>query len=677
MKLLRRSTLLLPIACLALAGAAEAATLTVQTVTNRLNYAPSKVVTVRANAQLGTTRISTSRIRYANVTIKNPSGTTLANGLAMSKDSTTGFCYYNYTLPSSAPKGTYTAKVNFTDTSGNTGNTTTTFRVQLPVPSHASYVTSYAGPQTCITSSCHASQGSAMFGTVHYQWTGDNQKAIELQAAGSKASKLGGINNFCIQPDMNWLTVFNKLDGTTGPGGCAVCHGGLGLKPATTSSTAQLNNIDCLMCHGVGYSRKVVQNPDLTFSLVPASGLNVLQIAQTVTRPTRDMCLRCHQNSGGGDNYKRGDIESTLKSCTKSYDVHMGTDGQNFACQECHRTDSHKMAGRGVDMRALDSATVFTCENCHSQIPHRSTNVKYSDLNRHSDRVNCTVCHIPAFAKSIATDMHRNWAVMEMDLVKQLFDPEMVKATNVTPKYAWFNGFSHFYEYGKAVSPDSRGVQKLAWPDGGFIDDAGKFSKLYPFKIHEGSQPMELASSILLPLKNKIAFETGDVNAAISAGASAYGIPYTGHTFQATEQYQGIFHGVGPKSTALSCSNGGCHPQLTSGANRMNFTELGYARRGTTAQLCDVCHSSESFPGFSSVHSKHRDVKNCAACHGNGYALKEPVSTLCDNCHSKESFYSANSVHSKHVRSKGYDCSNCHTFSGGMTDGGHWEEHDD
>ena len=655
-------------------GTAFAATLSVQTATNKLNYGQSAVVTVKANAELSTTRITTSKIRYANVTIKSPTGTTLLNGVAMSKDPYTGFAYYNYTLSSSAPKGTYTATVSFTDTSSNTGSGSTTFKVQLPVPNHASYVTAYNGPATCITSSCHASQATAMFGSVHYQWTGDNQKAIELAASGSKASKMGGINNFCIQPDMNWLTIFAKTDGTTGPGGCAVCHAGNGLKPSTTSSQAQLENIDCLMCHGNGYSRKVVQNVDGTFSMVPADGLNVLSIAQNVIRPTRTTCMRCHEKSGGGDNYKRGDIESTNKVCTKAYDVHMGSDGQNFACQECHRTEGHRMAGRGSDMRALDTTRVLSCENCHSRIPHRSTNVSYNDLNRHSDKVNCSVCHVPTFAKTVPTDMHRNWAVMEIDTAKALWDPEMTKATNVMPTYAWFNGFSHFYKFKDAVSLDSRGVQMISSPDGAFVDPTGKFSKLYPFKLHTGSQPMETTTKQLLPVKNKYAFETGDINTAIQLGAAAQGMTYNAHTFVPTEQYEGIFHGVGPKTSAVSCSNGGCHPQITAGANRMPFASLGYVRRGTTAQMCDVCHSAKTYTSFTSLHSNHRDRKNCAACHGTGYPLKEPTSTLCDNCHSRETFTNANDIHSRHVQGKGYDCSNCHTFSAGMT-GGHTEEH--
>lgn len=663
---------------------AYAATLTIQTVTNKYKYNQGTTVLVRANAQNGSTRITSSNIYTATVTIKNPSGTAVVSGKAMSKDSYTGLCYYSYTLSSSAPKGTWTVTVTIKDKNGNSGTGTSAFKVQAVAPSHSTYFSTYEGTKTCITSACHATQANHVFNSVHYQWTGDPQKAIELNAAGSRASKLGGINNFCIWPDANWLTIFNKTDGTQGPGGCAVCHAGLGLKPSTTSSQAQLENIDCLICHAPNYKRIVVKNADGTFSLAPDPTIDIQSAAKAVTRPTRETCMRCHQNSGGGNNYKRGDLESTSISCDKNYDVHMGstaTGGQNFTCQDCHRTDSHKMAGRGIDMRALDSAFDLSCESCHSQIPHRSYNTNYSSLNRHSDKVNCTTCHIPYFAKTVATDMHRNWAVMELDAAKKLYDPEMTKQTSVMPKYAWFNGYSHFYKFKDKVALDSRGVQKLAWPDGGFVDIAGKpVAKLYPVKVHEGNSPINNAAgnafdNVLLPVKNKIAFETGDVDSATVNGAAAAGITYNGHSFIKTEQYQGIFHTVGPKASALSCSNEVCHPQIAGSSTRIPFLQLGYERRGTNSQLCDVCHSLKSFPGFTKLHTEHSDRKNCSACHGSGYPLKEPKSTLCDNCHSYKSESDQNKIHSKHVQSKGYDCKNCHTFSGNPDEEGHSKDH--
>jgi len=575
----------------------------------------------------------------------------------MSKDKGSGLCYYSYTLTSSAAKGNWTVSVSIKDKNGNYGTGTSTFKVQGQVPDHSTKFSVYEGTKTCIK--CHEKQAKDMFASVHYQWEGNSSKAIELNAVGSIASKLGGINDFCIWPDANWLTMFNKLDGTTGPGGCAVCHAGLGKKPSRTISQEQLENIDCLMCHSSTYKRVVEKNTDGTFSIVPDPSIDIQTAAKNIIRPGRAECMRCHQNSGGGDNYKRGDLESTIKSCSKDYDVHMGTDGQNFACQDCHKTVWHKMAGRGSDMRALDLAEPLDCEKCHTQVPHRSYNKDYAYLNRHTERVNCTVCHIPYFAKGVPTDMHRNWQAMEADLAKQLYDPEITKQSNVMPAYAWFNGYSHFYVFKDPASLDSRGVQKMSWPDGSFED---KNSKLHAFKLHTALQPMENTTKQLLPVKNKVAFETGDVDEAIKQGAAAAGMQYSSHSFVSTERYMGIFHTVGPKSTALSCSNQPCHGN----ENRIPFSKLGYQRRGTDAQLCDVCHSLKSNPGFKSVHDKHKTRASCTACHGSGYQLKEAKSSLCDNCHGYKSESDPNKIHAKHVKEKKYDCAHCHTFTGGL-----------
>ncbi|GAV24491.1 hypothetical protein ciss_04240 [Carboxydothermus islandicus] len=641
-------------------------TLTIQVATNKMSYEPGKTVTIRANAQLDLTRIVTSKIKSATVTVKDPTGKVLVNAAAMSKDPYTGLCFYNYTLPATAVKGDYTVSVTITDTSRNSGTATWSFKVKLPVPDHSKLITYYEGTKTCI--SCHSKQANDMFNSVHYQWNGDNSRSIEL--VGTTVSKLGGINDFCIWPDMNWLTIFNKVDGTKGPGGCAVCHAGLGKKPSPTVSQEQLENIDCLICHSPTYKRTVVQNADGTYSLAPDPSIDIQAAAKNIQRPGRAECMRCHEKSGGGDNYKRGDLESTLKACDYSYDVHMGTNGQNFTCQDCHKTENHRIAGRGSDMRALDSTFNLNCEVCHTQIPHRSYNTNYADLNRHTDKVNCTVCHIPTFAKSIPTDMHRNWQVMELDTAKQLYDPEIVKQTNVMPQYAWFNGYSHFYRFKDPVSLDERGVQKMSWPDGSFVDSGGKFSKLYAFKVHTASQPMEILSKVLLPVKNKTAFETGDVNRAIMEGAALANIPYTGHTFVNTERYMGISHGVGPKSTALSCSNQPCHGN----ENRIPFSKLGYTTRGTIAQLCDVCHSAKTYTNFTDLHAKHRGKKNCSACHGSGYPLKEPTTTLCDNCHKLRTYSDVNVLHAKHVASRQIDCINCHTFTASLTGEGHTKD---
>jgi len=662
----------------------SATTLTVQTVQNRYKYAQGATVVVRATAQRGLFRITSGKISSAKVTIKDPSGKTLVNAASMSKDSSTGFCFYSYKLASTAPKGIYSVSVTIVDSNNCTGTGTNSFKVQSAVYDHKSAFSNYEGTKTCITSACHATQASHVFSSVHYQWRGDNSKAIELAGSNPTVSKLGGINNFCIQPDNNWLTIFNKLDGTKGPGGCAWCHAGLGLKPVATSSQTQLENIDCLICHSPTYKRIVIQNADGTFAMAPDPTIDIQAAAKNLVRPTREMCMRCHQNAGGGNNYKRGDIESTNISCDKNYDVHMGSTasgGLNFLCQDCHRTDNHKMAGRGSDMRALDSTFDMSCESCHTQLPHRSTNTNYTSLNKHSDRVNCTVCHVKAFARGIQTDMYRDWSHMEIDTAKQLYDPHITFQSNVKPVYAWFNTFSHFYKFKDPVAFDANGRVKLSYPDGDFVDHAARpVAKLYPFKLHLGNQPMEDTTKQLLPLRNKIAFETGNVDEAIKQGAAAYGMTYGSHSFVQSEQYQSIHHTVGPKSTALaSCSSTdpslGCHGNQ----ERIPFLQLGYQRRGTHSQLCDVCHDLKSYPGFTKFHDKHRKIKNCVSCHGTGHDLKEPKETLCKSCHSYKTYETIEKMHKKHVKDMKYDCSKCHVWTGilNATSGGHSKECDD
>ncbi|MBI4733639.1 MAG: hypothetical protein HY779_02275 [Rubrobacteridae bacterium] len=661
-KFLLIATMVIAITAVIAGSIAFAAGITIQMATSKSKYSQGGTVTVRAVASNSSGVVVSSMIKSAKISIKNSAGKAIISGATMGKDPATGLSAYSYKLPSNAPKGTWIATVTIVDTAGRWGNSVRKFTIKPTIPNHSKFISSYEGPKTCIK--CHSDEAHDMFSSVHYQWQGDPSKAIEIKNAGLKTSKLGGINDFCIWPDGNWLTIFNKTDGTKSPGGCATCHTGLGLKPVSTESQAQLENIDCLMCHGPSYSRKVVENPDATFKMAPADGVDILKVAQSVTRPTREMCMRCHEKSGGGDNYKRGDLESTIKNCTKDYDVHMGTNGANFACQDCHTTTNHKVAGRGSDMRALDSTTQLKCESCHTALPHRSTNKSYSDLNRHAKKLDCTVCHIPSFAKSIPTDMNRDWREMELDTSKKLYDPKITKQSNVSPTYAWFNGSSHFYVFKAPVSLDSRGVQKMSWPDGSFADSS---SKLYPFKLHTAMQPMETTTKQLLPLKNKIAFETGDINTAIKQGAAAAGMSYSNHTFVPTERYLGIYHGVGPKSTALSCSNQSCHS-----GNRINFTKLGYSSRASASTLCGICHSKKTNPGFTKIHSIHRSetTRVCNTCHGLGAPLKESRATLCDNCHKAKSTTDAAKIHSKHVDDNGYDCSSCHTFSaGGLVSG--------
>jgi hypothetical protein len=51
------------------------------------------------------------------------------------------------------------------------------------------------------------------------------------------------------------------------------------------------------------------------------------------------MCLRCHSASGGGPNFKRGDLEYTLAEPHREFGVHMSPDGAGLSCADCHGPD--------------------------------------------------------------------------------------------------------------------------------------------------------------------------------------------------------------------------------------------------------------------------------------------------------------------------------------------------
>lgn len=99
--------------------------------------------------------------------------------------------------------------------------------------SHARRITTYEGTATCLA--CHEREAREVHGSVHYQWRGDASETIGLTTA--QAGKFGGINDFCIYPDINWIGKLTNSNGQEVDGGCSKCHVGLGEKP-TPEATA-------------------------------------------------------------------------------------------------------------------------------------------------------------------------------------------------------------------------------------------------------------------------------------------------------------------------------------------------------------------------------------------------------------------------------------------------------
>lgn len=478
--------------------------------------------------------------------------------------------------------------------------------------SHAGRYITYEGSKTCLP--CHAQEVADVHSSIHYQWGGSTPDWVGMESA--HGGKMGSINDFCTYPDFNWLGKLTNYDGNLVDSGCARCHVGLGLKPSAAATQAQLENIDCLVCHSDGYKRRVDQRAGV-YKLVPDNAkmaVNILQAISDIKAPGRDACLNCHSRSGGGNNFKRGDLEEAHRNPSRDFDVHMASvanGGAGLVCIDCHQTSNHKISGRGSDLRPRETDFVPTCSMCHTAMPHSS-----SRLNKHTARVNCTVCHIPEFAKVAPTDMHRDFSQPgELDAATRLYEPHMLKAAHVQPDYAFFDGGSYFNVFGETSVPGDNGRVLMSAPAGD-INTPG--AKINAFKYHTATMAVDSAANRLIPLKMGILFSTGDSQNAIIQGANAIGWGYTGHQYVETERYMGLFHEVAPKEQALQCAS--CHD----GGTRLDFDGLGYARRATRngKPLCASCHgdkSGEWSPSelFTRVHSKHVDSKHidCINCH--------------------------------------------------------------
>jgi hypothetical protein len=490
--------------------------------------------------------------------------------------------------------------------------------VQAPLGSHYDKLETYEGSKSCLD--CHFDtvehdEVREVINSVHYQWKGNASETVGLTDA--VAGKMDGINDFCIYPNINWIGMLDTVYGEKAAGGCAKCHVGLGAKPRNDVSPvqAQLENVDCLVCHSDYYER-TVDEVDGSYRFVPNTNkmtVDPLTAARNVGDPSDDNCLDCHISAGGGKNFKRGDIEEGHRTPAFDFDIHMAPVAEGGAgkrCIDCHKVTAHRFAGRGSDLRPRESPTEISCSTaaCHPSFLHGT---EY--LDNHLDKVNCTVCHIPYFAKVNPTDMERNWSEPG-ELVKAtgLYEPHNIRQSMVIPEYLFFNGTSYFYQFGSAAVAGANGRVLMSGPMGG-IDDAG--SKLYAFKHHIGHQPIDPITNYLLPLKIGKFFETGQIDEAVQLGVQAVGWSYNGHSFAVTERYMGLYHEVSPKEEALAC--GDCHY----GGTRIDFDQLGYTPKQTygSVTLCAGCHEDKTghWPAnelFDEVHDEH-DEEPCSECH--------------------------------------------------------------
>jgi hypothetical protein len=398
-------------------------------------------------------------------------------------------------------------------------------------------------------------------------------------------------------------------------GACSNCHVGRGLQPSTTSSATQLDNIDCLVCHQDKYKRKKNATTGMFEPDTAAMTVTMNQAVQTVHKPTRTGCLACHAKAGGGDAVKRGDLAlANATTGDSAYDVHMATTRGNLACQACHTVQNHRIAGSGMDLRVVDLDVQVKCTKCHTT-KESSTGHATTAVNAHVGRVACQTCHIPKYARNAAdtaateaTETHRSW--LSTHAAAPPYHPAAIKANDLTPRYAFWNGYSNVGLLHDTPAKDpATNAYPTSRPVGGINDSA---SKLYPFKYKTAEAPFATNRGKLIAIDTSVFFATADSDAAVKQGLVNMGYTTTEpYSWVTTDAYQLITHTVPPRTSALACTS--CH-ETTS---QLNLPALGYAKKADLSVICTQCHALKSYRGFQSNHDRHVGTRrfDCSWCH--------------------------------------------------------------
>jgi hypothetical protein len=431
--------------------------------------------------------------------------------------------------------------------------------------SHAQYFEHYEGTKTCLQ--CHQKEAENFFHSQHYQWQGEAPQIINSRHR--KLGKINTINDFCTNPQANWIGLVTNSRGEPLSKGCSACHPGWGKLPTEEMSPEQLENIDCLICHAAGYRRDLVEIGEKQYEWRPMLWKNkdgLDSVSKRISLPKRAMCLRCHSSSGGGPNWKRGDLEYKLNDCDSDFDVHMASNGLNLQCVSCHAGEDHRVRGRGTDLAGTDfPSKPLSCDNreCHGPTPHKAM-----VLNHHLERIYCTTCHISRFAKEDATDMVRDWSKPAYHPETDKYTATITLAKDVKPVYAWYNGTTKAQLPAEPALIRSDGTVGIMIPQG-LIGDPK--SKIYAFKLHRGKLPVLNDRNWVVPIVVEEFFVDGKIDPAVrNAAKDLYKIENAQYSWKETVRYMGLFHEVQPASKALQCLD--CHgPE-----GRMEWKNLGY-----------------------------------------------------------------------------------------------------
>ena len=407
----------------------------------------------------------------------------------------------------------------------------------------------FAKPQdvTAACISCHNGRHTEVMQSTHWNW----ERTEYIAGKGIRPiGKRNALNNFCIGISGNEQS-------------CNRCHIGYGYADAKFNFRDPLN-VDCLACHDNSstYLKKKEG------AGMPDPSVNLSYVAQHVGRPDRTNCGTCHFFGGGGNNVKHGDLEQALFDPTRDIDVHMGTDGPDMRCVDCHTAQKHQMLGKAYSVSSMNRNRV-ECERCHSAMPHAD-----DVLNEHTYKVACQTCHIPVYAKVNPTKLYWDWSTAGKLKDGQPYEEKDSAGTDVymsikgsfkwgkqlKPEYIWFNGTASHYLIGDTLDP-SKPV-KINELYGSYADPD---AKIYPVKIHRAKQIYDTENHYLIQPKT-VSNKPGDGGfwkefnwqRAAEEGMKQVNLPYSGkYGFVETEMYWPVNHMVSPKEQTVKCTE--CH----------------------------------------------------------------------------------------------------------------------
>jgi hypothetical protein len=241
----------------------------------------------------------------------------------------------------------------------------------------------YEGTESCLL--CHEEEGNEALEMGHFKWEGKTARMAGLE--GGVHGKNDLLNNFCIAVPTN-------------EGRCTQCHAGLGYSDASFNFNDP-RNIDCLVCH------------DQTAGM-PDPGVDLNAVARSIalgSKPTLKNCIGCHAKAGGGDNVKHGDLSTNMLATTREYDVHMGTDGANLVCVDCHAANHDPETGdvnhgnAGMSLHSVNEGEMRGCVDCHGGRDAIHADKPFAAMFEDGwhGRLACQVCHIPAIARVVST----------------------------------------------------------------------------------------------------------------------------------------------------------------------------------------------------------------------------------------------------------------------------------